>query len=217
MSDDQDLRLSADDEARIDSILRSMSDDDLLLDAPPDSVWQGIELQLADTDTVVDLAAHRNRRLGVVASAVAAAVALIVGITVVTSGGGDEFDELAMAELVYTAGPGFDVGGDGHSATTTYLVGDDRAKVRFDAADLPAPVEGEDVELWLIGIDDAGEIAIVQTLGVVEDLDDPGTFDVPDGFSTDDFSTVAVDLSFEPRDGDEAHSGRSILRGPLSA
>lgn len=224
MSDNQDLQLTADDEARIDALLRSLTDDDLTLDTPPDSVWAGIEEALAaevadagETPAeVADFTAFRNRRLGIVAGAVAAAFVLVLGIGIVALNSGDDYREVAVAELVYDAET-FDPGGAGHSAVTTWLEGDGEARVRFDAADLPQPVEGEDVELWLIGIDDAGEIAVIQTLGIVEDLDDPGTFDVPEGFSTDDYAAVAVDLSFEPRDGVETHSGRSILRGPLSA
>ena len=212
----QDLRLSTADDGRIDTILRSMSDDDLSPRHPARlGVGRPSRPNSRGPTPVVDLSARRARRLGIMAGAVAAAVALIVGVTVVSTSPGDDLREFAMAELVHAEG--FDVGGDGHSATTTYLIGDDEAKVRFDAADLPAPVEGEDVELWLIGLDDTGEIQIVQTLGIVDDVTDPGTFDVPESFSTDDYATVAVDLSFEPRDGDETHSGRSILRGSLSA
>ena len=144
------------------------------------------------------------------------ALVLIVGVSIVVSDSGDDFQEFAMAELVYTEGPDFDTGGAGHSAQTTWLEGDDEARVRFDVADLPAPIEGEDVELWLIAVDEAGDPDII-SLGIVDDLDDPGTFDVPDDFSTADYDTVLVDLSFEPRDGVETHSGRSILRGPLAA
>ena len=35
-------------------------------------------------------------------------------------------------------------------------------------------------------------------------------------FDADAFETVLVDISFEPRDGDETHSGASIVRGALT-
>ena len=53
-------------------------------------------------------------------------------------------------------------------------------------------------------------------LGLLTDLDDPGTFTIPTEFSTDDYATVAVDISVEPHDGNDDHSGRSILRGALT-
>jgi hypothetical protein len=43
----------------------------------------------------------------------------------------------------------------------------------------------------------------------------PGTYAVPADLDPDTYSVV--DISIEPRDGDDAHSGRSILRGQLSA
>jgi hypothetical protein len=42
-----------------------------------------------------------------------------------------------------------------------------------------------------------------------------GTFVVPADLDPDTYTVV--DISIEPRDGDEAHSGRSVLRGELQA
>ena len=72
---------------------------------------------------------------------------------------------------------------------------------------------GEDLELWLIGIDAAGELTI-STLGIIEG-DADGTYEVPDDFDSSAFDTVLVDISYEPRDGDETHSGASIIRGEI--
>ena len=38
---------------------------------------------------------------------------------------------------------------------------------------------------------------------------------VPDDFDSSAFDTVLVDISYEPRDGDETHSGASIVRGEI--
>ena len=45
-------------------------------------------------------------------------------------------------------------------------------------------------------------------------LDGPGTYEVPPGLDID--THRVLDISVEPRDGDESHSGRSILRGTLT-
>ena len=92
---------------------------------------------------------------------------------------------------------------------------DDGGKYRlaFDQADLPENLsESADLELWLIEPDADGQPRELRSLGLINatDLDavaipadvDPTRFRV-------------VDISIEPRDGDTAHSGRSILRGPL--
>ena len=60
--------------------------------------------------------------------------------------------------------------------------------------------------------DDDGAVANLVSLGIV-DPEDPGSFDVPAGYDPTVFSVV--DISVEPRDGDDTHSGRSILRAGL--
>ena len=49
------------------------------------------------------------------------------------------------------------------------------------------------------------------SLGVLDDSS--GTFRVPDSVDLDEYRLV--DISFEPVDGDPAHSGDSIVRGEL--
>lgn len=220
MSDELDL--PADDQARVEDLLRALTEQDMALEAPPSTVWAGIEAQLGDpgpdqtgqeSAPVVSLA-DRRRRLGLALTSVAAAAVLVAGLAVALTGDGDDVVEYASAELVFA--DGFDPLGAGASATTSLIEQDGTRRIRFDAVDLPAPASpDEDLELWLIGIDEAGDIAVIRTLGIVTDVDDPGTFTVPSDFSTDDFATVAVDISVEPRDGVETHSGRSIVRGPL--
>ncbi|MEV7610448.1 anti-sigma factor [Microbacterium sp. NPDC089320] len=84
--------------------------------------------------------------------------------------------------------------GDGRLTLTVTLDGDERTA-------------GEYREVWLIRED--GQALI--SLGV---LDEPsGTFRVPDDVDLDEYRLV--DISFEPVDGDPAHSGDSIVRGEL--
>lgn len=83
------------------------------------------------------------------------------------------------------------------------------------ATDAPVPAtedEAHDLELWLIATDADGQITDVQPVSLV-DATRPGTYAVPAGLSPDVYSVV--DISIEPRDGDERHPGRSILRGTL--
>lgn len=234
MSDD-DLQLD-DAEARVDGILRSMTADDLDLQTPPDSVWAGIEAQFAaaahdaaapatggaaDTAEPADeiapvISLASRRRPALLAAAVAAALVLVAGIAVVFTDDDNGPVELASAELVYLDGdPGFVEQGIGRSVDVTLVADDDQELVRVDAADLPPAGADSDLEIWLIGVAE-GEIQIVQTLGLVEDPADPGTFAVPTDFDRDAYDAVAVDISIEPHDGDEAHSGMSLVRGNLA-
>ena len=87
-------------------------------------------------------------------------------------------------------------------------------RLSVDESDLPdLNAETADLELWLIQPDADGNPADLVSLGLI-DPTDPGTFDVPEGFDPDVF--FVVDISVEPRDGNAAHSGRSILRGALT-
>lgn len=216
---DDNLQLAPDEEARIERILRSMSDADLGLDVPPPSLWDDIEAKMHDeetgetptTDNVVDLTS-RFRRPPTLLIAAAAALVLIIGtIALVGSAGGSEAEVVGEAELGWQ--DGFVTEGTDLTVGASILADGDQEKVRLDDAALPERAD-EDLELWLIGVDADGELTI-QTLGVIADADDPGTYDVPDSFDSDAFETVLVDISYEPRDGDEAHSGASIVRGPV--
>ncbi|MXV86058.1 MAG: anti-sigma factor [Acidimicrobiales bacterium] len=79
-------------------------------------------------------------------------------------------------------------------------------------ASLPAAGSGADLEAWLIQPDDHGNVADLVSLGLIDPAD-PGSLAVPLGYDPSLYSVV--DISVEPRDGDPAHSGRSILRGVL--
>ncbi|WP_019178847.1 anti-sigma factor domain-containing protein [Microbacterium yannicii] len=64
-------------------------------------------------------------------------------------------------------------------------------------------------EVWLIGNDGAALIS----LGLLEGS--TGTFPIPEGVDLSEYDLV--DISFEPVDGDPAHSGDSIVRGQLKS
>lgn len=98
----------------------------------------------------------------------------------------DHPDAVGQAEV--------DDDGDGRRTLTVTLEGDELA-------------DGDYREVWLIRED--GQALI--SLGVLDDAS--GTFRVPDGVDLDEYRLV--DISFEPVDGDPAHSGDSIVRGEL--
>ena len=233
MSED-DLQLAAGDEAQIEAILRSMSESDLELDSPPLDLWDNIESAVradelaiaanptppsiigeapsadAASDNVVDISSRFRRGTAFFAAA-AAAVVVVVGAVVVAAASSDDTTEVVgEAQLVWD--DGFVAEGTDVSIATTILADDEGQSVRIDGGTLPERAD-EDLELWVIGVDDAGELTI-QTLGVIDEAS--GTYDVPADFDPDAFESVLVDISFEPRDGVETHSGASIVRGAVT-
>lgn len=234
MSEDE-LQLASDDEARIEAILRSMDEGDLELETPPIDLWDNIESAVradrlaetasvavletpaatidqtvvADDNVVVDFTSRFRRGTAFFAAA-AAAVVVVVGAVLVSAGSDDSPTEVVgEAELVW--GDGFVDEGTDVVISTTILADGDEQVVRIDDGSLPTRTD-EDLELWLIGVDDAGELTI-QTLGVIDEA--AGVYEVPADFDADAFESVLVDISFEPRDGVETHSGASIVRGPI--
>ncbi len=213
-------------EARIDALLRSMTDDDLEFAAPPADLWNDIEAAVfadspsdtvgeesgeSPTNNVVDITSRFRRGTAFFAAA-AAAVVVVIGALVVAASGNDSpsFEVVGDARLDWQEG--FVAEGAELTVDATILGTDSAQAVQLNAAALP-PRAGEDLELWLIGIDAAGELTI-STLGIIES-DADGTYEVPDDFDSSAFDTVLVDISYEPRDGDETHSGASIVRGEI--
>ncbi len=222
---DGNLQLD-EDEARIDTLLRSMTDDDLEFAAPPADLWNDIEAAVfadspsdtvgeesgeSPTNNVVDITSRFRRRTAFFAAAAAAVVA-VIGALVVAASGNDSpsFEVVGDARLDWQEG--FVDEGAELTVDATILGTDSAQAIQLNAAALP-PRAGEDLELWLIGIDAAGELTI-STLGIIES-DADGTYEVPDDFDSSAFDTVLVDISYEPRDGDETHSGASIVRGEI--
>ena len=94
---------------------------------------------------------------------------------------------------------------DDATAGQAELIADgDGFTLRVDAAAVPA--DGEFLELWLI---DEG-VTEPRSLGRFTGA---GEYDVPADIDPNAFPIV--DISTEPDDGDESHSGASVLRGAL--
>ena len=213
-------------EARIGALLHSMTEDDLEFAAPPADLWNDIEAAVfadspsgtvgeesgeSPTNNVVDITSRFRRGTAFFAAA-AAAVVVVIGALVVAASGNDSpsFEVVGDARLDWQEG--FVDEGVALTVDATILGTGSAQAVQLSAAALP-PRAGEDLELWLIGIDAAGELTI-STLGIIES-DADGTYEVPDDFDSSAFDTVLVDISYEPRDGDETHSGASIVRGEV--
>ena len=213
-------------EARIGALLRSMTEDDLEFAAPPADLWNDIEAAVfadspsdtvgeesgeSPTNNVVDITSRFRRGTAFFAAA-AAAVVVVIGALVVAASGNDSssFEVVGDARLDWQEG--FVDEGVAVTVDATILGTGSAQAVQLSAAALP-PRAGEDLELWLIGIDAAGELTI-STLGIIES-DADGTYEVPDDFDSSTFDTVLVDISYEPRDGDKTHSGASIVRGEI--
>jgi hypothetical protein len=182
---------------------------------PPADLWDRIAARLDDpapTASVTSLADRRAGRpataepgrIGRTLLAVAAAVLIVVALGAVmfnrASGGGTEL--VASTDLDLLAGGG--------SGAAELIRTDDGIRLRVDLSGL-SPAEAADFyELWLLAPDGSNPQALTkfdQTDGVVEVV-------LPDDLSTTEFPVV--DISGELNDGDESHSGQSILRGQLA-
>jgi hypothetical protein len=154
---------------------------------------------------VVSLADRRPRWR--VLAAVAAAAVLIAGIGVVAVGqGGDGggATELAAADLELLAGDG--------QAQAQLVRRDDGLHLVVEVADLTPAEQADFFELWLLSTDP--ENPDPQSIDKFEVRDGRIDAVVPDSVDTGRFSVV--DISEELDDGDDTHSGRSILRGELA-
>lgn len=222
----------------IEEMLRSLTLDDLDAPSPPPAgVWAAIRSELVESgdlaapvalptaapspspaaSPVTSLAEHRARR-GVAGRpfllAAAAVVLMVVGAVVVVATRASDPQVLASATLTWDPAA-FDPLGADATARAQLVRADDGYEIVITDAQLPAGVEeNADLELWLISLDGDGNPADVQPVSLV-DPTAPGTYAVPAELDPDTYSVV--DISIEPRDGDDAHSGRSILRGQLSA
>lgn len=199
----------------IEATLRSLDADDLDLVEPPADLWDAIAAEVGDEPTrspsnVTSISSRRRfaRPLLLVA---AAAVVAVGGVTVARWSDGSDSSVIARADLRFDAAA-FDPLGAQSSASVS-LVDNDGLAVAIDQSDLPTDLaESADLEIWLIEPDADGNPVDLVSLGRV-DPTDATPFEIPAGYDPATFSVV--DISIEPRDGDAAHSGRSILRGML--
>ncbi len=199
---------------------------DIEIEQPGESVWAGIEAELGlapssadlagerippshrsesakeqvDTAPVISLSDAREKRSWGKRTAVfvaAAAAALLVAVPVGLSfASGDDAIELA-ADLDAL---------DGFAGSGRAEVDGDTLVVDVEGLDAP---DGSFYELWLLDVD--GDDVQTRSIGrIAED----GTFMIDPTIDLDEFSVV--DISIEADDGDDSHSGNSVLRGPLS-
>lgn len=152
---------------------------------------------------VVELGPRRVRRAWLPAL-VAASVALVLGLVggVLWERRPDDPAETTIASAVLEALPDWP-GASGEAVVQETPDGRRQILVTVDA---PVP-EGTYREVWLLRPDVSGLVS----LGVLEGTE--GRFDVPEGLDL--AAYPVVDVSEERFDGDPAHSGDSVVRGPL--
>ena len=213
-----------DDLADIEAMLRDLDVADLELVEPPAEVWAGIDTRTRrrdrpsrriDRDTNVVSLAHRrrNRFLAPALGIAAAAVLAVAGIAVFNGRGGSEPDVIASAVLEFDAG--FDQLGSDRICTGEPGRRRHTTRSRSTMRTLPDPTsEDADLELWLIEVDSTTAASSTWSRSCRSlDGTEPGTFRCRTGY--DPAVYTVVDISVEPHDGNDDHSGRSILRGAL--
>ena len=200
----------------VEAILRELDQKDLELLETPDQVWDGIEATLglgeAAPETVVPLGSRRWTGRRVLVGLAAALVGVVIAVGIFLSGNDGTRQVLATAMLAYDP-VSFDSLGVTASGDASLVSQDDQLVIEIVDSRLPDPGEGADLEVWLIQPDDQGNVADLVSLGLVNPVE-PGVLEIP--ASHDPAVYYVVDISVEPRDGDASHSGRSILRGPLT-
>ncbi|KQR17584.1 anti-sigma factor [Cellulomonas sp. Leaf334] len=151
---------------------------------------------------VVSLDSRRPRAGRWIAAAAAVGLVLGGGATWWVANRPDPVTVIASAVLEPL--PGWDATG---SAVVETLSDGSRVLV----VDLDQSESSEDGfrEVWLLKPDVSGLVSVGTLAGA------SGRFDLPAGLDLDQFSVV--DVSEEQFDGDPAHSGDSIVRGPLEA
>ena len=207
---------------------RTLGPDDVARDDPPADLWdriagaihddasaghQPVVLTARSTDgdptpapatggEVVQL--DSRRRAWKIAAAVAAAAVLVAGIGAIavnrSTGSGTEL--VASTDLSLLEGGG--------SGSAELLKRSDGMHLVVDVSDLSPAEQADFYELWLLTPDGKDPQSITKY------TKDGGVIDVPvpAGVSTTKFPVV--DISEEVDDGNEGHSGKSILRGSLA-
>ena len=210
-----DEELSEADLQRLASLLNGLTAADLVLESPPESVWDGISADLQDekvaevipigagarakgvtADNVTTLSSLRTPRL------LAAAAILVIAALGVAGLVRSQPDEIVVAsvEIVNDNLPV----ADNAYGTAQLISVDGDLQLEIDVEELAA--DSGYLELWIIN----GDVTDMHSLG---ELNGDGRFDLPDDVDPANFPIV--DISFEERDGVATHSGKSVLRGVL--
>ena len=200
----------------LEALLRDLGEGGIELMEPPDEVWDGIEAAIGMHEdasvSVVPLDSRRRLPRRVLVRAAAALIVAVVGIGAFLALSGDSGQVIASATLAYDP-VSFDALGSDARGGANLVSDDGELTIDIVEADLPFPGDGADLEVWLIRPDDDGNVADLVSIGLVDPAN-LGSLVVPPGDDPADY--YVVDISIEPRDGDASHSGRSILRGPLT-
>lgn len=185
---------------------------------PSAHVWASIESAIQQDVSAPDpreaarpgtrsTAEHRRprRTFSAVSLLGAAAAGAVVALALTTIiGEGDPSDTgptLASVELEALS--------ESVSPGTAHIVERDGQRVlQVEAGELPDMADGY-LEVWLMQPDDTGMV----TLGLLEQGDQQ--FLLPESLSVSTFGVV--DVSVERFDGDPAHSGESLWRGPIAS
>lgn len=183
---------------------------------PPASVWNGIHAELGLSDELADVpretttptteepdAVVRPIRRPRATSWWLVAAALVVGVAAGALGSSlisPSDDPTVLAEAVLEPFPDWPASGSAR-------VEENADGSREVVVDLSAPSGGLR-EVWLIDPDTSGLVSLGLLSGTT------GTFSLPADLDLSRYSVI--DVSDEPDDGDPAHSGNSIVRGPLS-
>ncbi|MGB3256426.1 MAG: anti-sigma factor [Ornithinimicrobium sp.] len=147
------------------------------------------------------LGSRRFSGVSLLGAAAAGAAVMWMGSTVVGADSSEDAPVVATADLAALEGsvtPG----------TAEIVERDGHRVLRIDASDLPTVTDGY-LQVWLLEDDASGMVALGSLNEGAEE------FELPDSLSTDTFTTV--DVSVEHYDGNPAHSGESLWRGPLTS
>ncbi|MCU0273860.1 MAG: anti-sigma factor [Acidimicrobiales bacterium] len=198
--------------ARVGRALRELEPEDATLTPPPTDLWSRIEAAAGTgpartgggggpasiSEATAEATVVPFRRRWFPAVAAAAVVVIVAGVVVAVTGGSDDSSRLvAVAQLEALQGD--------TPAVAELVEADDTLKLDLDLSAFTSP-DGEYLEVWLLRPDVSGMVS----LGPASP---DGVYPLPEGVDPGEFPVV--DVSFEPADGDEAHSGNSLLRGPL--
>jgi hypothetical protein len=142
-------------------------------------------------------AAPRRRRFSLVASGIAASIAIVVGAVVATTGGSSP-DFRAQLNASALA--------PGARASAAITRNDAGFRVTLDAHGLPVLPAGEYYQAWLKNA--AGTLVPIGTFSSSD-----GRITLWSGVSPKDFPTLTVTI--EATDNNQASSGRKVLLGPV--
>ena len=203
----RDPRMFSDDE--IMDIARDVEPHDFERIAPPPVVWNNILAEVEEETASNEASARRQSQSrfspGRILSVAAAAV-LLAGVTVAIFASGSSETSIEFAAQLTDADLPVSTDETADARFTCDAEGD--CYIEYTLTALPE-AGSDDLELWVIN----GDVTDMHSLGVITET--TGRVKLPANVTADGFPIV--DISIEPDDGDETHSGQSVLRGVLEA